>query len=195
MVLLEAFSPSYRIATEFLIAIAEARMRPSLIHEFEINSSSLYSAISLQYTTETILNILDKLSKNTIPTEVRQFIQEHTQHYGKARCVLEENRYFIECEDDNLFQIICKLKPVRKYYERAIQKGKSLKYVEKKQQLDEEEDINTVLEKDVDEMTMFMENCFNTENRQQTQGTKTLNRLEIDAVDVNFPIIEQLGLW
>ena len=167
-------------------------MRPSMIHEFEINSSSLYSAISLQYTTTTILSILDKLSKNVLPLEVSQFIEKHTQHYGKAKCVLEENKYYIECEDESLFQIICRLKSVRKYHDRALQKGESLKYVEKKQQGDEDEDINTVIGKDRDEMTIFMENCFNSENRKQSLEARTINRLEIDSIDVAYPLLYTL---
>ena len=84
-ILLEAYHPTYRIATEFLIAIAEAQMRPTLIHEFKINESSLISAISLKYTTDKILTILDKLSKNVIPPDVEKFIKDKTKHYGKAK--------------------------------------------------------------------------------------------------------------
>jgi len=179
MILLEAFSPAYRIATEFLIAIAEARMRPALIHEFEINSSSLYSAISLQYKTDDILTILEKLSKNKIPDQVKNFIKDHTVHYGKAQCVLEENHYYIECKDEDLFNRICKLPSVQRSYDNAMRKGTSLTYIEKKQQLDDEEDIDTIIHKDRDEMTVFMENCFSTENRPELGEVKTIYRLEI----------------
>jgi len=186
MILLEAYSPSYRIATEFLIAIAEARMRPALIHEFEINSSSLYSAISLQYTTDAILSLLEKLSKNKVPEDVKNFIKNHTVHYGKAKCVLEENHYFIECQEEDLFNRICKLPSVQRSYEAALRKGDSLKHIEKKQQIDDDDDIDTILHKDRDEMTIFMENCFNTENRPEFQEAKTIFRLEIIASHVKI---------
>lgn len=188
MVLLEAFHPAYRIATEFLIAIAEARMRPALIHEFEINSSSLYSAISLQYTTDKILTILEKLSKNKIPDQVRTFIMNHTAHYGKAQCVLEENHYFIECKDEELFNRICKLPAVQRSYDNAMRKGTSLIYTEKKQQLDDDEDLDTILQKNSDEMTVFMENCFTTDHRSTLEEAKTMYRLEIVGAHVSILI-------
>lgn len=185
MILLEAYSPSYRIATEFLIAIAEARMRPALIHEFEINSSSLYSAISLQYTTDAILSLLEKLSKNKLPDDVINFIKKNTVHYGKAKCVLEENHYFIECQEEDLFNRICKLPSVQRSYEAALRKGDSLKYVEKKAQQDDDEDIDSILFKErVDDMTIFMENCFNSENHAEFQEAKMIFRLEIIASHV-----------
>ena len=184
MILLEAFHPAYRIATEFLIAIAEARMRPALIHEFEINASSLYSAISLQYTTDKILDMLEKLSKNKLSEDVKTFIRTHTAHYGKAQCVLEENHYFIECKDEELFNRICKLPAVQRSYDNAMRKGTSLKVTEKKQQLDDDEDIDTILHKDRDEMTVFMENCFNTDHRSALEEAKTIYRLEIIGAHV-----------
>ena len=169
-------------------------MRPSRIHKFEISSSSLYSAISLQYTTATILSMLDNLSKNFLPIEVSQFIEKHTQHYGKAKCVLEGNKYYIECEDEGLFQIICRLKSVRKYHDQALQRGESLRYVEKKQQGNKGKDINTVIDEDRDEMIIFMENCFNSENRKQSLELRTTNRLEIGSIDVTRPFIYTLSI-
>jgi len=62
-ILLEVFSPSYKAATEFLVSIAEPKSRPAMIHEYELTTSSLYSAISLKYTSEKIISILTKLAK------------------------------------------------------------------------------------------------------------------------------------
>ena len=63
LILLEAFSPFYKAASEFLVSIAEPKSRPMLIHEFELTKSSLSAAVALGYTTEKILYILLKLIK------------------------------------------------------------------------------------------------------------------------------------
>jgi DNA excision repair protein ERCC-3 len=47
---LEAFSPLYRDATDFLIAIAEPVSRPTYIHEYILTPYSLYAAVSVGLT-------------------------------------------------------------------------------------------------------------------------------------------------
>jgi DNA excision repair protein ERCC-3 len=44
---LEAFSPLYKQATEFLVAIAEPVSRPTFIHEYMLTPYSLYAAVSI----------------------------------------------------------------------------------------------------------------------------------------------------
>ena len=46
-IFLEAFSPLYRQASEFLIAIAEPVSRPTYIHEYVLTAFSLYAAGSV----------------------------------------------------------------------------------------------------------------------------------------------------
>jgi DNA excision repair protein ERCC-3 len=75
-IFLEAFSPLAKEATEFLIAIAEPRSRPTHIHEYELTPTSLYSAASVELKCEDIIKILGKLSKNRIvPKEVEEEIK------------------------------------------------------------------------------------------------------------------------
>lgn len=89
-IFLEAFSPLYRQATDFLIAIAEPVSRPSYIHEYVLTSYSLYAAVSVGLTKNDIFKVLTKLSKNQeIPQEVKDFIELYSKQYGKARLVLK----------------------------------------------------------------------------------------------------------
>lgn len=46
-IFLEAFSPLYKQATDFLIAIAEPVSRPTFIHEYALTPYSLYAAGSV----------------------------------------------------------------------------------------------------------------------------------------------------
>ena len=98
-IFLEAFSPLAKEATEFLIAIAEPRSRPSHVHEYELTPTSLYSAASVELKFSDIVQILNKLCKNLIvPREVEEEIRNHTNNYGKAKLILQQNKYFIEAE-------------------------------------------------------------------------------------------------
>jgi DNA excision repair protein ERCC-3 len=115
---IEAFSPLYKQATEFLIAIAEPVSRPTYIHEYMLTSYSLYAAVSIGMTKEIIFKVLDRLSKNKeIPIDVVEFITKYSSQYGKAKLILKDNRYFIEAVDRETLK---KLKEIEKVSEAII---------------------------------------------------------------------------
>ncbi|KAG0461682.1 hypothetical protein HPP92_021979 [Vanilla planifolia] len=95
-IFLETFSPLYKQAYDFLIAIAEPVCRPESMHEYNLTPHSLYAAVSVGLETETIVNVLNKLSKTKLPKEMVDFIYASTANYGKVKMVLKKNRYFIE---------------------------------------------------------------------------------------------------
>jgi len=95
-VMLETFSSIYSQANDFLIAIADPVCRPRFIHEYQITSYSLYAAASLGLQTDNIINRLALLSKNELPTKVKELIRKGTEKCGKARLCLKKTRYFIE---------------------------------------------------------------------------------------------------
>ncbi|KAF7810316.1 DNA repair helicase XPB1 [Senna tora] len=95
-IFLETFSPLYKQAYDFLIAIAEPVCRPESMHEYNLTPHSLYAAVSVGLETETIIFVLNKLSKTKLPKEMIKFIHDSTANYGKVKLVLKKNRYFIE---------------------------------------------------------------------------------------------------
>ncbi|XP_019151624.1 PREDICTED: DNA repair helicase XPB1 isoform X1 [Ipomoea nil] len=95
-IFLETFSPLYKQAYDFLIAIAEPVCRPESMHEYNLTPHSLYAAVSVGLETETIISVLSKLSKTKLPKEMIDFIYASTANYGKVKLVLKKNRYFIE---------------------------------------------------------------------------------------------------
>jgi DNA excision repair protein ERCC-3 len=95
-VFLETFSPVYKQAYDFLIAIAEPVSRPEWIHEYQLTPHSLYAAVSIGLECETILAVLNRLSKNVLPADIRRFVRACTQNYGKVKLVLQQNRFFVE---------------------------------------------------------------------------------------------------
>lgn len=96
---MEAFSPLCKEATEFLIAIGEPVSRPTHIHEYKLTSTSLFAAASVELKSQDIIKILDNFCKNKIvPVKVREFVEENTNKYGKAKLILQAQKYFIEAE-------------------------------------------------------------------------------------------------
>ncbi|XP_066312361.1 general transcription and DNA repair factor IIH helicase/translocase subunit XPB1-like isoform X1 [Miscanthus floridulus] len=95
-IFLETFSPLYKQAYDFLIAIAEPVCRPESMHEYNLTPHSLYAAVSVGLETSTIISVLSKLSKTKLPREIIDFIHASTANYGKVKLVLKKNRYFVE---------------------------------------------------------------------------------------------------
>lgn len=56
-----------------------------MIHEYTLTPHSLYAAVSVGLTTESIVAVLSKLSKVALPPEIHRFIQDSTANYGKVR--------------------------------------------------------------------------------------------------------------
>lgn len=98
LIYLEAFSPIYQQACDFLVAISEPESRPEFIHTYKLTQNSLYAAVAVSITTETIIKVLNRLCKTNLPQEVEQFIRDATYTFGKAKLVLKDNKFCIESQ-------------------------------------------------------------------------------------------------
>ena len=107
-IFLEAFSPVYRHAHDFLIAISEPVCRPEHIHEYKLTSYSLYAAVSVGLQTEDIIEYLTRLSKCSLPQGILDYIKMCTLSYGKVKLVLKHNRYFVESSHPATLQLLLK---------------------------------------------------------------------------------------
>lgn len=58
--------------------------RPECVHEYQLTPHSLYAAVSVGLETETIISVLNRLSKVQLSEEVKAFIRNSTQNYGKV---------------------------------------------------------------------------------------------------------------
>lgn len=107
-IFLESFSPVYKHAHDFLIAISEPVCRPEHIHEYKLTAYSLYAAVSVGLQTHDIIEYLRRLSKTSIPNGIVEFIKLCTLSYGKVKLVLKQNRYFIESPFPEILQKLLK---------------------------------------------------------------------------------------
>ena len=114
-IFLEAFSPVYKYAQDFLVAIAEPVCRPNHVHEYKLTAYSLYAAVSVGLQTSDIVEYLQKLSKTSVPDGIVQFIQVwmrdvlvvwgkrgHKEHvfdvmYAKCGCLIPAFNSFQLC--------------------------------------------------------------------------------------------------
>ncbi|XP_046389891.1 general transcription and DNA repair factor IIH helicase subunit XPB [Ischnura elegans] len=107
-IFLESFSPVYKHAHDFLIAISEPVCRPEHIHEYKLTAYSLYAAVSVGLQTHDIIDYLKRLSKTSIPDGIVEFIKLCTLSYGKVKLVLKHNRYFVESPFPEVLQKLLK---------------------------------------------------------------------------------------
>ncbi|CAB3984584.1 TFIIH basal transcription factor complex helicase XPB subunit-like [Paramuricea clavata] len=105
-IFLESFSPVYKHAHDFLIAISEPVCRPEHVHEYRLTAYSLYAAVSVGLQTNDIIEYLRRLSKTSIPDGIIQFIKLCTLSYGKVKLVLKHNRYFVESSFPEVLQTL-----------------------------------------------------------------------------------------
>jgi DNA excision repair protein ERCC-3 len=98
IIYLEAFHDLYTQAYDFLVAIAEPVARPEFVHQYKLTPYSLYAAVATNIETESIIQVLERLSKNALPSQVKKFIRDCTSKYGKAKLVLKHNKFFVESE-------------------------------------------------------------------------------------------------
>uniref|UniRef100_A0A2Z5TU28 General transcription and DNA repair factor IIH helicase/translocase subunit XPB n=1 Tax=Reticulitermes speratus TaxID=60591 RepID=A0A2Z5TU28_9NEOP len=107
-IFLESFSPVYRHAHDFLIAISEPVCRPEHVHEYKLTAYSLYAAVSVGLQTHDIIEYLKRLSKTSIPDGIIEFIKLCTLSYGKVKLVLKHNQYFVESPHPEVLQKMLK---------------------------------------------------------------------------------------
>ncbi|XP_071978106.1 general transcription and DNA repair factor IIH helicase/translocase subunit XPB [Engystomops pustulosus] len=112
-IFLEAFSPVYKYAQDFLVAISEPVCRPVHVHEYKLTAYSLYAAVSVGLQTSDIIEYLQKLSKTGVPEGIVQFIKLCTVSYGKLKLVLKHNRYFVESAHPEVIQDLLKDNTIR----------------------------------------------------------------------------------
>jgi DNA excision repair protein ERCC-3 len=84
VIILESFSKYYAQAYDFLIDIAEPLSRPTYFQTYQLTEDSLYSAVAVSRSTESIIKFLNILCKTDVPSEVETFIRNSTSTFGKV---------------------------------------------------------------------------------------------------------------
>lgn len=107
LIILEAFSPIYKQAYDFVVAIAEPESRPEYVHCYRLTENSLYAAVAV-FDTESIIKFLGRLCKTDLPPEVANYVRECTYTFGKAKIVLKDNKFYIESKYQEILRELLK---------------------------------------------------------------------------------------
>ncbi|CAG8975194.1 hypothetical protein HYALB_00004255 [Hymenoscyphus albidus] len=107
-IILESFSPLAAHAQDFLTTIAEPLSRPKFLHEYSLTAHSLYAAVSVGLDPSEIIRTLDRMCKMPVPDNIRAYITECTQSYGKVKLVLKNTKHFVESSDPAMLQKLLK---------------------------------------------------------------------------------------
>jgi DNA excision repair protein ERCC-3 len=108
VIILEAFSPLYQQAYDFLVAIAEPISRPTHVHRYLLTPYSLYAAVAVSIDTNSIIDVLGRLCKTEVPRTVVDFIRSSTATFGKARLVLKDNKFYVESSYPDVLRLLLK---------------------------------------------------------------------------------------
>jgi len=111
-VYLETYSPVYKQAYDFLIAIADPVSRPHHIHEYRVTPYSLYAAASLGLRTEDIISGLNRLSKMELSEKLKAEIVKRTKTCGKVKLLLRKARYYVESADKSILTTLLRQAPI-----------------------------------------------------------------------------------
>lgn len=124
LIILEAFSPIYKQAYDFVVAIAEPESRPEFIHCYRLTENSLYAAVAV-FDTESIIKFLGRLCKTELPIEVANYVRECTYTFGKAKIVLKDNNFYIESKYQEILRELLKNPIIRnaRVTEKAVTNG------------------------------------------------------------------------
>lgn len=113
IIILEAFSKYYTQAYDFLIDISEPISRPTYFHTYKLTEDSLYAAVAVARSTDSIIKYLGILCKTEIPSEVIHFIRSCTATFGKAKLVLKNNVYYVESQFPDVLRELLKNPVIR----------------------------------------------------------------------------------
>ncbi len=108
-IFLEAFSPIYQTAYDFLIAVAEPVSRPEMLHEYKLTRNSIFAASSIGLTAADIEHALKKLCKTEVPQSVFEKIRDVTSRYRQLAIVQREGKCFVEGPRRDLLQDLVRL--------------------------------------------------------------------------------------
>lgn len=114
-VLLEADHPQYEDARDVLARFAELEKSPEHIHTYRISPLSLWNAAASGLDAETILDMLNRLSKFEVPQNISREITEFITRYGQIRLIKRDDKLILETDDPVLMAEVSGLPSVNKF--------------------------------------------------------------------------------
>jgi len=119
-ILLETANEKFESARDEISQFAELIKSPEYIHTYRINPLSLWNSASVGYTSEQIIDILNRYSKYEIPSNVLQNIRDNIEKYGKIKLFKEDDRLILQSTDEYIVTEITHQKTIQPLIDRKI---------------------------------------------------------------------------
>jgi len=121
--LLEVNSPLFEETREALAAFAHLEKSPEYMHTYKLSPLSLWNAASLGWTSEQMIEVLEKYTKYPIPPNVTTDISDLVARFGKIELVREGKKLVLRSSDQQLLQELLKNPATRDLAEKMNKNG------------------------------------------------------------------------
>lgn len=192
---LEAFHDLYTQAYDFLVAISEPVARPEFLHQYKLTPYSLYAAVATNIETESIIGVLERLSKNALPPQVKKFVRECTSKYGKAKLVLKHNKFYFESEFPEVLRELLRDPTIAQArIQEDVENVDDHGFLTNTKQEEMKENLEMLREPDEDS-DVEMERSERDKKRKvvvsfQVDGSKVEN-VKRQAIELDYPLMEE----
>ncbi len=119
-ILLEVDHPQHAEARDALAQFAELEKSPEHIHTYRLSPLSLWNAAAGGMDAETVIELLTRYSKYSIPTNITVDIREYMSRYGRIKLVREGDALLLISQDTALMAEIWHHKRTQPYLLRQI---------------------------------------------------------------------------
>ena len=108
-------SPFFEEARSEIGIFAELVKSPEYVHTYRITPVSLWNAASAGWSTDMIINSLEKYSRFDLPENILFEIKEYIGRYGKLKLITREGRLILQAEDELFLQVVLGNRKASKY--------------------------------------------------------------------------------
>ena len=119
-ILLEVDHPQHAEARDALAQFAELEKSPEHIHTYRLSPLSLWNAAAGGMNADTVIELLTRYSKYSIPTNITVDIREYMSRYGRIKLVREGDALLLISQDSALMAEIWHHKRTQPYLLRQI---------------------------------------------------------------------------
>jgi DNA excision repair protein ERCC-3 len=119
-VLLEVDNPLYEEARDSLARFAELVKSPEYVHTYRVTPLSLWNSAAMGMSAREVVDSLERYAKYPIPDNIKREIIEYMGRYGQLTLTKEGPDLLLQCEDEDLAELIWAAKKVREFIEERV---------------------------------------------------------------------------
>jgi DNA excision repair protein ERCC-3 len=119
-ILLETTNEKFESARDEISQFAELIKSPEYIHTYRLTPLSLWNSASVGFTSQQVVDILNRYSKYEIPNNVFQNIRDNIEKYGKLKLSKEDDKLVLQSTDPYTMTEITHQKSIQPFIDKKI---------------------------------------------------------------------------